>query len=348
MTCLMWRNVQKLLGVVLPVALLLLYTVVGVCLLNRWDSAVPITLVPIWVWSIIGMTGALVAWFFDRTIKPLVIFFLYLFTGVGLAEETHGIIRELAFASRGQSDNGTGKESPFRVISLNCGGSELPLRRVANLKPDLLLLQQAPGEGAILDVANDLYGVDRSFVLHGGSAILTRGIFLSTITVPETSTIHVRLQLTDGSIIDVTNLSLPRCAPHLSMWQPTAWGPLVEARQHNRRLVRTYLGENRITRSTMGRIIGGDFGTPPGDDVFRPLQSAGLLDSFAGRGVGWGNTDPPAYAVLRLDQIWISDNFAVQKASSPLIEGAPRRAAYAQLRLPRPPAKKTPVTKPTP
>ncbi len=344
----MWRNVQKLLGVALPVALLLLYAVVGVCLLNRWDSAVPITLVPIWAWSVIGMSGALIAWIFDRTIKPLVIFFLYLFSGVGLAEETHGIIRELAFTSRGPSDSEAGKENPFRIISLNCGGSEVPLRRVTNLKPDLLLLQKAPDEGAILDVANELYGVDRSFIMHGGSAILARGIFLSTITIPDTSTIHVRLQLADGSIIDVTNLSLPRCAPHLSMWQPTAWGPLVQARQHNRRLVRTYLGENRITRSTMGRVIGGDFGTPPGDDVFRPLQGAGLLDSFAGRGIGWGNTDPANYALLRLDQIWISDNFAVQKASSPLIDGAARRAAYAQLRLPSPPPKKTAPPKAAP
>jgi hypothetical protein len=340
----MWRNVQKLLGIALPTALLLLYVVVGVCLLNRWDSAVPVTLVPLWVWSLLGMAGALVAWIFDRTVKPLVIFFLYLFSGVGLAEETHGIIRELAFSLRRPSAEKAENESPsFRVISLNCGHSEVPLRRVANLKPDLLLLQEAPAEGVILDVANELFGVDRSFIIHEGSAILTRGIFLSTITVPDTSTIHVRLQLADGSIIDVTNLSLPRCAPHLEMWKPTEWGKLVEARRHNRRLVRTYLGENRITRSTMGRIIGGDFGTPPGDDVFRPLQGAGLLDSFAGRGIGWGNTDPAAYALLRLDQVWVSENFGVQKATSPLIDGAPRRAASADLRLPRSIPKKAPA-----
>lgn len=53
-------------------------------------------------------------------------------------------------------------------------------------------------------------------------------------------------------------------------------------------------------------IMGGDFNSPAGDAVFR-LIPARLHDSFREGGIGWGDTAFNHVPVLRVDQVWISD-----------------------------------------
>ena len=55
----MWRKTQKTLATLIPSILLLTYVTVAISLLNRWDTMVPITLVPVWVWAGLGMTVSL-------------------------------------------------------------------------------------------------------------------------------------------------------------------------------------------------------------------------------------------------------------------------------------------------
>jgi hypothetical protein len=344
----MWRKTQKTLATFIPAMLLLVYLTVAVCLLNRWDAMVAVTLIPVWLWAGVGMAISLLCWILCRGLPSLLLFCLCLATGVLFSEETLGIARELVVAVKGEkSASPDPGPSMIRVVNVNCGGSEAALRRAMESKPEILVIQDAPGKAVLDSVADQLYGVDRSVSSHLTNAILARGELMGVITDPDNATLHARIKRADGFIVDVTNLDLEGCAPTLEMWRPAIWKQLIEARVLNRRLVRACLGENEITRSNIGRVISGGFGTPPGDDVYRPLETNGLLDTYAEAGLGWGNTFPSEYPVLRLDQIWVSPNLLPIRSVTRLNPESTNRIVVSEVEIKRP-AAATKIVAPTP
>ncbi|HQW30766.1 MAG TPA: endonuclease/exonuclease/phosphatase family protein [Verrucomicrobiales bacterium] len=337
----MWRKTQKTLATFIPLVLLLVYLTVAICLLNRWDAMVAVTLPPVWVWSGLGMTVALLCWIICGGLPSIVMFCLCLATGIAFSEETIGISRELVIAVRGEK-----KESPespplLKVVNVNCSGSEASLRKAIESGPDVVIIQEAPEKAILNSVADQLYGVARCVSVHQTNAIIARGEILGELSEAESATLHTRIKLPGGFIVDVTNLDLKGCAPRLDMWRPAVWKQLIVARTENRRLVRASLGENEITRENIGRIISGGFGTPPGDDVYRPLETNGLVDTYAAAGLGWGNTYPPDYPLLRLDQIWVSTNLTPVRSLTRLNTASDHRIVVSEVRLPvpRPPKK---------
>lgn len=327
----MWRTIQKTLATTVPPLLLLGYLVVATCLLNRWDVMVAVTLVPIWIWASTGAFVALVCWAITRGVVPGALFCVFLITGIGFSEEAAGIVREL-FVSLEKKPADAPPEKLLRIVNVRCGGEEASLRKAAESIPDVLIVQEAPDKTILEAVADQLYGVERSVTLVGKKAILGRGEALAVIGEPDAPALHVRLKRPDGLVLDVSNLDLPGCAPNLRMWQPAVWSQLITARIENRRLVRTQLGEHPINRQGIGRIIGGGFGTPPGDDVFRPLENSGMLDTYGEVGTGWGNTHPPDYPLLRLDQIWVSPNLQPRHSMARLNSGAKNRIVVSDVR----------------
>ncbi len=329
----MLRKIQRTLGSTLPVLLLIAYAFIAVCHLNRWDSMAAVTLVPIWAWAGIGMVVSILFWVVSRGIFPIIVFCVCLVTGVAFSEETLTIFREFKLTLSGES-SAPAKQKHYRIVNVNCAASESAFGEAVDTKPDLLIVQEAPGEEVLEAAAKTLFGDESSVTIHLNNAILARGELLGVLTDPESATMHIRLKPPDGIILDITNLDLTGSAPRLDMWHPSVWIELKEARTRNRRLVRSALGENEITRSDIGRIICGGFGTPPGDDVFRPLEANGLIDTFAAVGTGWGNTRPSDYPVLRLDQIWVSANLKPLKSETRLNPSAPSRIVVSEVRLP--------------
>jgi hypothetical protein len=259
-----------------------------------------------------------------------VLFCLFLITGIGLSEEAVGIVRELIISLKK-----TPAETPpgkiLRIVNVRCGGDEASLRKAAESSPDVLIVQEAPDKTILEAVADQLYGVERSVTLVGNKAILGRGEALAVIGDPNSTVLHVRLKRPDGLVLDVSNLDLPGCAPSLEMWRPSVWSELITARIENRRLVRNHLGEHPINRQSIGRIIGGGFGTPPGDDVFRPLENSGMLDTYAEVGTGWGNTFPSDYPLLRLDQVWVSPNLQPRQSTTRLNSAGKNRIVVSEV-----------------
>lgn len=332
----MWRKIQKFLETVVPIVLLFGYAVIAICLLNRWDSVVPLTLVPVWVWAAAGALASLVSWIACRGFKLGAVFCVFLATAVGFSEETHGILRETiaSFRNKGEAES-VPPADLLRIVSVNCAGKEAPMRKAAATSPDILLVQEAP-EKAILDsVGDELFGTERSVILRGSLAILCKGKTLAVLSDPRDEALHVRLKHSSGVVFDITNLDLAGCAPRPDFWKPAAWRELVEARVETRRLVRNHLGEHSLNRALVARVVGGGFGTPPGDDVFRPLQNAGMLDTFAWSGMGFGNTWPSRYPLLRLDQIWISPNLVSERSVTKLNLDSPHRIVVSEVRAPR-------------
>lgn len=336
---LMWRKTQKTLAIFIPSMLLLVYVTVAIGLLNRWDAMVVVTLIPVWVWAGLGMAVSLLCWLICRGLPSLLIFCLCLATGIIFSEETVGIARELALAIEGKDTApAAGDPGVIRIVNVNSAGSADVLRRAIDARPDILVIQEAPDKNVLESVADQLYGVDRSVASHGTNAIIARGELLEILTERGDATLHARIQRPDGFIVDVTNVDLEGCAPTLQMWRPSVWKKLFAARVANRRLVRAYLGENEITRSKIGRVISGGFGTPPGDDVYRPLETNGLVDTYAASGRGWGNTYPSDYPALRLDQIWVSPNLLPVRSLTRLNPESDHRIVVSEVQLDSPAA----------
>lgn len=326
----MWRTIQKTLATTVPLILLLGYLAVAICLLNRWDAMVAVTLVPVWLWAGVGALIALLCWIICRGVVPGVLFCLFLITGIGLSEEAVGIVRELIISLK-KTPTETPPGKILRIVNVRCGGEEASLRKAAESSPDVLIVQEAPDKTILEAVADQLYGVERSVTLVGNKAILGRGEALAVIGDPNSTVLHVRLKRPDGLVLDVSNLDLPGCAPSLEMWRPSIWSELITARIENRRLVRNHLGEHPINRQSIGRIIGGGFGTPPGDDVFRPLENSGMLDTYAEVGTGWGNTFPSDYPLLRLDQVWVSPNLQPRQSTTRLNSAGKNRIVVSEV-----------------
>jgi hypothetical protein len=327
----MWRTIQKTLATTVPPLLLLGYLAVAICLLNRWDAMVAVTLVPVWLWAGVGAIIALLCWIICRGVVPGVLLCLFLITGIGFSEEAVGIVRELIISLKK-----TPAEAPagkiLRIVNVRCGGEEASLRKAAESNPDVLIVQEAPEKTILEAVADQLYGLERSVTVVGTKAILGRGEALAVIGDPESPALHVRLKRPDGLVLDVSNLDLPGCTPRIDIWRPDEWSDLIAARIENRRLVRNHLGEHPINRQSIGRIIGGGFGTPPGDDVFRPLENSGMLDTYAEVGTGWGNTHPSDYPLLRLDQVWVSPNLQPRQSTTRLNTAGKNRIVVSEVR----------------
>lgn len=335
----MWRTIQKFLAAFVPALLLAVYVGIMICLLNRWDSMVPITLIPVWAWGAAGALVSLLGWLVFRGKAILFVFCLWLVSGIAFAEETHGIVRELV-ASMNEKPKSDFEEKPdapmLRIVNLNAAKLPDALANLSELEPDIIAIQGAPPEENLTVVAKDLFGDERALVMNGTNAILARGEFLQTLAEPESDTVHARLRTPRGTIVDITNLQLDPCLPRLDMWKPSVWEALTATRLQNRKLVRAFLGENELASGRTGRVVCGGFETPPGDDVFRPLETTGLIDSFGAAGMGWGNTYPSDYAVFRLDQIWVSDNLPPKRVTTRLNEKSNHRTVVCEVEVMKP------------
>lgn len=330
----MWRRLQRLLSSLVPSLLLVLYIAVMVCFLNRWDSLVAVTLIPIWAWAAVGMILSLLSWLAFRGAPSLIIFTIWLATGVIGSEETHGLVRDLAHVIDPESPPEDDRR--YRVVNVNAGESIEGLEPVATLEPDLVLVQRAPSRTRFHEWAREVIGADAAVLVANNQAIAGRGEILDRIAESGETAIHARIQLESGFLVDVTSMELEDCLPRASLWNPSTWARLQEAREQNRRTLRAHLGENQISQSSIGRVIAGGFQTPPGDDVFRPLQSNEMIDTFSDGGHGWGNTYPSELPLLRLDQIWASENLRTHSAETAPNPRSKHRLVVADLILPDP------------
>lgn len=328
----MLRKIQQFLATFVPAWLLVAYFAVIVCMLNRWDGLVMITLVPIWAWAAIGMLAATLSWILFRGIPSIVVFCLCLLTGVICSEETHSLTRELI--NKISPNEISEADGPaITIINVNCGGTEAPLSKLAADKPDIVTIQKAPAEEDLIALKNEIFGDSYSLIINRSNAIIAKGKFIAEIREPESSTLHARLSHPSKKVFDITTVDLNYCVPRMDMWQPKVWNQLTEARIQNRRLIRSYLGENSIKKSNVIRVFTGGFNTPPGDDVFRPLITNNLKDVFAESGLNWGNTYPSDYPNLRLDQIWVSDQLKPHSARAKLNPDAFHRTVVAKMTI---------------
>ncbi len=286
---------------------------VSMCYLNRWDAVVVVTLIPVWIWAIGGMGFSVLFGGLFKSRTCFVLFFAWFLFGLVGSDETRSLGREFAVAISGKREPTSEDTKTFRVVSINCdNGKVAAAMESVGLKPDIVFLQESPDKEAIVELQRALFEGQGSHVSHLGNTIVARGRFGKVEPVDsQKPTFRVKLNLPDGLVIEVANVSLLPSIPRFDVWKSGVVQEFSDNRVANRKTLR-HLVRYREQSGGKGAdlppiIVGGGFFTPPGDDIFRMLRNANLEDATVSGNMGSGNTFPAKFPVLRFDQVWASE-----------------------------------------
>ncbi|MCF6312408.1 MAG: endonuclease/exonuclease/phosphatase family protein [Verrucomicrobiales bacterium] len=302
------------LAVAAPIALLALHFAVMMCYINRWDQFVTITLIPIWIWALIGSLLSLFVLLALKGRLAILSLLVWIFTGLICADETPFLVREIKDSYRrstspDKTERGAkpAEGNHLRVITLNCTQRNIEAaKELKSLDPDIVFLQNCPANSELRELAQHFFADEGSYVSSWECSIIARGKLSQIDTEPLSSSVYATLETPDGKKIDLINLHLQRSIPRLDLWNPECWKTHIAARKKNRSQLRAIASMFPRRAIPWPRIIGGDFGTPPGDAIFKVLAS-NFDDSFKTAGQGWGNTYSKSFPILRIDQLWASE-----------------------------------------
>jgi len=299
----------------LTFASVVLGILVSICYLGRFDLCTAVTVFPVWIWIFLGIPlAAIGSWRVDRRMFFLVMG-MWLVCVVCLADEPaslfRGTMRFIASNQLSVADAGT----KIRVVTLNCHASTKAAREVLELKPDIVLLQESPAMRDLQSLAIDLFGNHHCIISGIDAAILASGEALWSNTAKDgrSELTQVRVQLASGVELAVTNIHLLASTFRFDFWSPNCWKRYARNRRRRRDDLQKILLKVDEMSTDLPLILGGDFNAPPGDAVFRLLKPR-FYDVFSQAGVGWGNSFENDWPVLRIDQIWASDNLRAMSA----------------------------------
>jgi endonuclease/exonuclease/phosphatase (EEP) superfamily protein YafD len=144
------------------------------------------------------------------------------------------------------------------------------------------------------------------------ASILARGkVSPAKLPLPSRADfVQARVRLVSGIEADVISLRLLPGIVRMDMWAWSCWQAHRQHRQAQREQLRPIVQQMDSLPRNVPLIVGGDFNAPAGDAIFRLLHPR-LRDAFKEGGVGWGNTFMNDLPIIRIDQIWVNDNFRV-------------------------------------
>ena len=342
----MSQVIRSFFSLVVPILLIAIHFVVMLCFINRWDSVATVTLVPIWMWAAVGMLLAVLGWAFFKSRLSMLVFFIWLVTALICSDETPALLRSgkhwvipppgTPTATSDQTPNNGHVEAPrsLRIATLNCNmkddanaaANELLDRfsgpdGAATSAIDVIFLQESPDEKMLAAITDQLFGPAGSWVRADDCAILARGrlealkLGLDLDKQTPGTQVAATLELAPGDNVELINVHLKRSIVRYDVWRGEAWRAHTEVRIANRNRLRAIMKALPESVTTQPRIIGGDFGTPYNDDIYRVLKRH-HRDAFRSVGAGWGNTFPAEMPLLRIDQIWTSDALTAVSADT--------------------------------
>lgn len=323
----MFRFLRFLLRTGLPLAALGLHLVIVLCFARRWDRATAITVLPFWAWGFVGLALAGLSFLIFRSRLALVVTLLWLVTIIIGADETRPLLRFTAEPPRpGPPADFSGKKA-LRVVSLNCKRfNPVSVEETLAWEPDIILLQEAPFPGRLLEIAKKLYptGRPQDHVVGGyDCAVLARG---KVVPLSDRSAANIRPDLVhvlpcavqfEDRMVHVVCVHLQGAVTNMSLYKKSTWELHYRNRQSRRSemiLARVWLHALNLN-STAPIIIGGDFNAPAGDAVFRELEPD-FTDAFRATGSGWANTFPNATPLVRIDYIFANQHLTPIRSST--------------------------------
>ncbi len=285
---------------------------------NQWDQLAPLSLRPIWCWTLVGLACSLIGFLLGSKRWSLIVCIAWVAAGVGLASETPGILRSLSQSALEIEKS----DETLHLLNVNCAGKVEVVATALARKPDVLFLQQSPQKEELENWFRDSpYADDYQLTISRRVGILTRGTVIASISDPNHPVVHTRIEVKETKL-DVTVLDLDWLTPQTALWNPEIWSYARKTRISNRRIIRQSIGSNPVGKENVFRFLIGGYYCPAGDDSLRPLKVAGLVDAYTRLGDGTGHTYPADNPLLRLDQIWISDSVRGGKLEEIPVEGS--------------------------
>jgi endonuclease/exonuclease/phosphatase (EEP) superfamily protein YafD len=273
----------------------------------RPDWCAAVTVFPPWVWAAPGLLLVALGW--RRSSKRFVagvgaLWLLYL---TMFAEEPVSLLRWRTRPAAGLQIAG-GRGQILRVVSLNCaGGTKEAAAEVVRYRPDVVLLQETPGQGDVEELTHRLFGNEGHCLVGPDASIIAHGS-LSPAPLPPSLRgyfVQARVRLVSGIEAEVISLRLLPAVFRMGLWSPECWREQTANRRARREQLRAVARQIRALPAAVPLIVGGDLNAPAGDAVVRLLQPR-LYDTFREGGIGWGDSFMNEFPVLRIDQIWAS------------------------------------------
>jgi len=298
-------------GPLLALAALALHVGVMVCFGGRWDKTAAITIIPIWVWSFLGLALAVAGWLMARGWLAVGAATVWLVTFLVCPDEWRGLWRQTCAQRPPMTPQRPEPAATpaLRVVTFNCRSSNLAsAREAAAWHPDVILLQEmrTHASGPLRSLARELWGEAGSAVFGPDTVILARGRLTPSVRSPPGSAqqfVQATLTRPDGRELEIASVHLQGHVTDLRLWNWRTW----RAHAHNQRRHRLYMADvmarSLEVAGTRPCLLGGDFNSPAGDRTFQTLRPR-FTDAFAAAGLGWGNTFRNDWPLLRIDQVW--------------------------------------------
>ncbi|MCA9219511.1 MAG: endonuclease/exonuclease/phosphatase family protein, partial [Planctomycetales bacterium] len=198
-----------------------------------------------------------------------------------------------------------------RIVSLNCNvGSSVAAREVLALNPDVVLLQESPGEAAVWEVAWELFGEEAAVVYGRDCSIVARGRLEAVDDFPNATGTAAIWTMPDDRPLRVVSLRLAPPVIRIDYWSSDCWRDYAAVRRKHREQLRAIVKATYASGSEAATVIGGDFNLPARDGALDVMPDV-MADAFRTAGRGWGNTALNQFPVARPDQVWCSRQLAV-------------------------------------
>jgi hypothetical protein len=237
---------------------------------------------------------------------------LWLAFAVGWVEELSSLTRS-AVAAIHPSAARAGLT--LRIVSLNCANDPRCVADLQSMHPDVVLIQEAPGEDALAEMAAELFG-GAGHVLGGGdTAIMARGHIAAQFVDRRTHLVAGTVHLENGSQLNCVSLRLAPPVSRLDFWSGGFWADHRARRDLHRQQLCKVLARASEFAPPAGLVIGGDFNTVPLDRALDEMTPA-LAEAFTRAGRGWGATGTNDWPLFRVDQMWSNPAVAVTRVTA--------------------------------
>ena len=266
----------------------------------RPDALAALTLIPAWCWFLAGLVSTIPAWRTRNRWMASVLTVLWFGFAIGWVEELRSVVRGVVIKVR-STVSPAGR--PLRIVSLNCDNNERCLSDLQRVNPDVVLLQEAPGNDGLAKMTARLFGDAGSFLAGGDTAILARGQIQQQFVDRSAHFVAGTVTFQDSRTLTCVSLRLAPPVTRLDFWSTGFWLDHRDNRDRHRRQLRQIMARILEMTSTRVLLVGGDFNTTPLDRALDELQPQ-LTDAFDQRGIGWGGTGTNDWPLFRVDQVW--------------------------------------------
>lgn len=337
---------RKWLPRLLIVASLGLHILTAASYMRQPDMMAAFTVYPIWIWGLLGLFFAALAFVFWRAKLSLILVILWSLTILIKSDEAHALARV------GRQAPKPGPSAPFqsqdtlRICTLNWGavnatGDEVreQARIVAAYHPDIVFLQEIhPSQaGVFLDV---LYAGGGNYRAGVNTAILTRWKIESTLADSGEHSQRVILKLPppyeypDGRLVECVNFHLHSATTDMRLWRRSCWQKHAANRKLLRNQVSSSLSLIKKTSHYRNRpvIVAGDFNAPASDPV-HDLMRIEFNDSFSEAGTGWANTWHRRIPLHRIDYIYTNPMLKAVRSHTVIVPASDHRMLISDFLL---------------